>query len=91
MAWVARAADPDLSLSETAEPTTSATEEASTSYDDSDLIFEVPEWIRKRNAVFAEEIRGKLILAPLTKVRIRIVSTQLSIFEYLECLTYAPQ
>lgn len=51
------------------QPVEAGADQTSTSYDDSDLVFEVPEWVLKRNKEFADEIKGKLILAPLTKVR----------------------
>lgn len=39
----------------------------STPENDDDLVFDVPDWIHERNKQFADEIKGKLILAPLTK------------------------
>ncbi len=32
-----------------------------------DFDYEAPAWVRERNAAFAERLKGKLVLAPLTK------------------------
>lgn len=32
-----------------------------------DFEYEAPAWVRERNAAFAERLKGKLVLAPLTK------------------------
>lgn len=76
VSWRVHAASAEVA-EESAVPTPSeerGAEETSTSYDDSDLVFEIPDWIKKRNAEFAEEISGKLILAPLTKASADILS-----------------
>lgn len=42
--------------------------EASTSGQEQGFDYDAPAWVRERNAVFAKQLEGKLVLAPLTKV-----------------------
>ncbi|PNW77131.1 hypothetical protein CHLRE_10g423400v5 [Chlamydomonas reinhardtii] len=41
--------------------------EASTSGQEQGFDYDAPAWVRERNAVFAKQLEGKLVLAPLTK------------------------